>query len=221
MRDYATACSSFSINRLEGEVLSGSFAGGLNACVECCDRWAADGRLALDWMGQDGTRQRVTFAEFQSRAARFANVLAVRDIGRGDVVAGMVPRVPDLITVILGCWRIGAVYQSLFTAFGPAAVQTRIAGPGTSDAKLVVVDATNRPKLDEVADCPPVLVLSRGQSLRAGDGDFDAEMAAMPTEFAPVMVRGDDPFGIIFTSGTTGHAKGVVYPLKEIGRAHV
>ena len=216
MRDYATACTSFSIDRLEDEVLSGSFAGGLNACVECCDRWATDGRFALDWMGQDGTRQRVTFAEFQSRAARFANVLAVRDIGRGDVVAGMVPRVPDLITVMLGCWRIGAVYQSLFTAFGPAAIQTRIAGPGSSDAKLVVVDAANRPKLDDVTDCPPVLVLSQRQPLRAGDSDFDAEMAASPAEFAPVMVRGDDPFGIIFTSGTTGRAKGVVYPLKAL-----
>ncbi len=216
MRDYVTACSSFSIDRLEGEVLSGSFAGGLNACVECCDRWATDGRLALDWMGQDGSRDRVTFAEFQERAARFANVLAVRDIGRGDVVAGMLPRVPDLITVMLGCWRIGAVYQSLFTAFGPAAIQTRIVGPGSSDAKLVVVDAANRSKLDEVAGCPPLLVLSQGQPLRAGDRDFDAEMEASPAEFAPVMVRGDDPFGIIFTSGTTGRAKGVVYPLKAL-----
>ena len=196
--------------------LSGSLTGGLNACVECCDRWAADGRLALDWMGQDGSRQRVTFAEFQARAARFANVLTARGIGRGDVVAGMLPRVPDLITVMLGSWRAGAVYQSLFTAFGPAAIQSRIVGPGSSAAKLVVVDAANRAKLDEVADCPPVLVLTQGQPLRAGDWDFATEMAAQPAEFEPVMVRGDDPFSIIFTSGTTGRAKGVVYPLRAL-----
>jgi acetyl-CoA synthetase len=125
----------------------------------------------------------------------------------------MLPRIPELLVAILGTWRIGAVYQPLFTAFGPAAVQTRVVDPGGSDAKLILVDGANRGKLDEVPNCPPVLTLRRGAAGRVGDGDFASEMEAQSTECPPVMLRREDPFIILFTSGTTGKPKGVVYPL--------
>ncbi|WP_449579230.1 AMP-binding protein [Paracoccus mutanolyticus] len=44
--------------------------------------------------------------------------------------------------MILGAWRLGAVYQPLFTAFGPKAIQHRLE---TSRAKLVVTNSANRP----------------------------------------------------------------------------
>ena len=63
--------------RLEDEEakLSGSLTAGLNACVECCDRWAQPGKVALDWEDHEGHRASVTFVELRERAARFANVL--------------------------------------------------------------------------------------------------------------------------------------------------
>ena len=213
MRDYNEARSSFSVEQLAREVLSGAFGGGLNACVECCDRWAGGDRVALHWMGAGLDRRDVTFAALQADAARFANVLKARGIGPGDVVAGLLPRVPEMLIAVLGTWRAGAVYQPLFTAFGPAAVESRVAGEGGSDARLIVVDSGNRPKLDGVADCPPVVTLRRGAPARAGDGDWDAEMAGQPAVFEPVVRHRDDPFIILFTSGTTGKPKGVVYPL--------
>ena len=59
----------------------------------------------------------------------------------------------------------GAVYQPLFTAFGPAAIQSRVTATGGSQAKLIVTDAANRGKLDGVADCPPILLAERGAGL--------------------------------------------------------
>jgi acetyl-CoA synthetase len=41
-------------------------------------------------------------------------------IGKGDRVAGLLPRGPKLLIVIAGALRAGAVYQPLFTAFGKA-----------------------------------------------------------------------------------------------------
>ncbi len=125
----------------------------------------------------------------------------------------MLPRIPELLVAVLGTWRIGAVYQPLFTAFGPAAVQSRVVDPGGSNAKLIVVDGANRSKLDEVPNCPPVLTLRRGAAARDGDGDFDSEMAVQSSDCPPVMLGRDDPFIMLFTSGTTGKPKGVVYPL--------
>ena len=53
-------------------------------------------------------------------------------------------RCPVLLITILGTWRLGAVYQPLFTAFGPKAIEHRVSSAGT---RLVVVDAANRAKL--------------------------------------------------------------------------
>jgi len=204
MRDYAEAVRNFSFEALERRTISGSLKDGLNPCVECCDRWAKDGRIALEWYGANGERKTVTFEEMREDAARFANYLKAQGIGAGDVVAGLLPRIPDLFTVVLGTWRAGAIYQPLFTAFGPAAIESRVTAEGGSKARLVVTDIANRPKLKDVPDCPPILTI--------GDGYAEA-LAVQSTEFAPVMRKGSDAFIVLFTSGTTGKPKGVRYPL--------
>jgi acetyl-CoA synthetase len=211
-RDYASAMREFSVAALEREVLSRPLAQGVNACFECCDRHASGGRVALHWIGKAFERETWTFADFAKSSARFANVLKRRGIGKGDVVAGLLPRIPELITVILGTWRAGAIYQPLFTAFGPSAIESRVTGEGGSGAKLIVVDPANLPKLAEVPRCPPTLVVDRA----AGGGAFGEAMKAESDVFAPVMLHGDDPFVILFTSGTTGKPKAVVWTLNYL-----
>jgi acetyl-CoA synthetase len=213
MRDYEAAYRNFSLEALERQVLHGSLDQGLNACVECCDRWVSDGRVALEWIGRDGSRETLTFAFLQQSAARFGNVLAARGVGRGDVVAGLLPRIPELLTVALGTWRAGAVYQPLFTAFGPKAIQQRVTEACGSQAKLIVTDAANSTKLTEVDNCPPALVVNRGHPAA---GDFADAVATQSATFEPATLRRDDPFVVIFTSGTTGPPKGVRYPLRVL-----
>ncbi len=210
---YAEAHAGFKIADEEGK-LAGSLAA-LNACVECCDRWPAE-RVALRWEDQHGHKATLTFGDLRERSARFANVLKAHGVGPGDVVACMLPRTPDLIAVALGAWRAGAVYQPLFTAFGPKAIEQRL---NTSNAKLVVTDPANRPKLDEIPNAPRVAVTTPAGGAgdkRPGDLDFAAEMAAASPEFAPAMRTGDDLFLLMSTSGTTGLPKGVPVPLKAL-----
>ena len=212
-RPYDAAVAGFSLAEAEAR-LSGSLDGGLNACVECCDRHVAPGKVALNWIGKDGAERALTFAELQEGAARFANMLADAGIGPGDVVAGMLPRIPELMVTILGTWRAGAVYQPLFTAFGPKAIETRLA---TSGAKLVVTNMANRLKLDDVPDCPKVaVVLDADEAAPAGDIDLAATLEVMGASFDPVMRKGADLFLMMSTSGTTGAPKGVPVPLKAL-----
>ncbi len=217
MRDYETAYAGFSPSALATEILTGDLDAGLNACFECCDRWADSDRIALSWMGEaQDRRAEITYRSLREESARFANVLHQRGIRAGDVVAGMLPRIPSLFVAVLGTWRVGGVYQPLFTAFGPAAIESRLTADGGSGAKLVIIDAANRAKLDDVPDCPPVLVVANGQSIRSGDDDFAAELDKQPASFEPVKCRGSDPFILIFTSGTTGKPKGVACPLSAL-----
>jgi len=204
MRDYFEAVKNFHFKQLEESVIHGSLSTGLNACIETCDRWAKAGGIALEWYGAAGERKTVSFVQMREDSARFANYLASCGIGPGDVVAGLLPRIPDLFTVVLGTWRAGAIYQPLFTAFGPAAVESRITAQGGSQAKLIVTDLNNQAKLKEVPNCPPVLVVGEA---------FEKTLAMQAVDFAPVILTGTDPFIMLFTSGTTGKPKGVRYPL--------
>jgi acetyl-CoA synthetase len=221
--DYKAAFASFRTDAIE-KLFQGNFTTGINACVECCDRHAAADKIALQWFGQDGRQSQHTFAELRDQSARFANLLKAQGIGAGDVVAGMLPRTLELIVTILGTWRAGAVYQPLFTAFGPKAVEHRLQ---MSKAKLVVTDPANRTKLDEIDSATRraikiAIVKGAGKAaLAPGDLDFDAELARQSATFAPVMRHGDDMFLMMSTSGTTGLPKGVPVPLKALSSFYV
>jgi acetyl-CoA synthetase len=213
MRDYQDAYRSLSVSALAREVLLGNPIDGINAAIECCDRWTEGGRIALNWISRDFAEEMVTFAELRDQSSRFANMLRARGIGKGDVIGGLLPRIPELFVVALGAWRLGAIYQPLFTAFGPAAIESRVTSASGSQAKLIVTDTANRPKLDEVANCPPVLVLDRGHP---NPGEFAAELTAQSPDCSPAMLRGDETFVVLFTSGTTGSPKGVRWTLNHL-----
>ena len=206
MRDHATAASEFDYEQTVSAILSGDLTS-MNACVECCDRHADSDKVALIWEGREGQRATWTFAQLKEASARFANLLDSYGIKPGDTVAGLLPRTPELLITILGTWRAGAIYQPLFTAFGPKAVEHRIKESG---AKMVVTDAANSEKLDAIEAAPRRLVVGDGA------GDFWSQVNLQPSDFEPVLLDGEAPFLAMFTSGTTGPAKQLHVPLKAI-----
>ncbi|MBW3503803.1 AMP-binding protein [Pseudomonas sp. NKUCC02_KPG] len=214
MRDYLTAMTDFDYQRTVTGALDGHLEA-VNACVECCDRHALPGRIALFWEGRDASSATYTFTQLQDQAARFANFLLAQGVKRGDKVAGLLPRNVELLIVAFATWRIGAIYQPLFTAFGPKAIEHRL---NSSGAALVVTDGVNRVKLNEVNECPAIVTVAgpKGQGLVRGDFSFWAELDNYTADCEPVMLTGEDPFLLMFTSGTTGPAKPLLVPLKAI-----
>jgi acetyl-CoA synthetase len=211
--DYSDALGKFDHAAL-ALTLSGDLIEGMNACVECCDRHAGSDAIALDWIGVDGREESYSFAQMRDAASRVANLLTSQGIKPGDVVSGLLPRTPDLIATILGTLRAGAVYQPLFTAFGPKAIQDRITMSGS---RFIITDTANRSKLDTVKNCPPVAVVTaENATLAAGDIDFRQAVAKQSDTFAPILRRGTDLMFMMATSGTTGPAKGVPVPLSAL-----
>lgn len=212
-RSYDLAYGAFNLNNAQA-MFSGNFDSGLNACVECCDRHVDGEAKALDWIALDGRHETRSFAQLREDAGRFANFLTQQGVKPGDVVAGLLPRTPELVATILGTLRAGAVYQPLFTAFGPKAIQDRLKMSG---ATLVITDVVNRAKLKNVENCPPVAVSAQSEGeLSAEEIDLREVLARQPVHFEPVLRRGDDLMFMMATSGTTGPAKGVPVPLAAL-----
>jgi acetyl-CoA synthetase len=212
--NYDTFFSTFRLEDLTSQ-FSGNLQTGLNVCYECCDRYAGKNKPALFWESKDGRSALYTFDELRSLSAKFANFLHEQGIGPGDRVAALLPRIPELLVVALGTWRAGAVYQTLFTAFGPKAIEYRLE---RSSASLVVTDSANRSKLEGISDLPPVMIVAAESPGKLPNGDFNFwdEVSRQSTTFEPVKLKVDDPFLLLFTSGTVGLAKGVAVPLKAL-----
>ncbi len=179
-----------------------------------CDRHPAES-IAFTLVEQDGSRADLTYGELRERSERFAGVLHGLGIGRGDRVATLMSKSADLVTVLLGTWRVGAVYVPLFTAFAADAVRSRLQSAG---AKLVVADAAQTAKIPDGAWT--VLIAgpsnpSCDKSIGAAPRLADALSDAVPFA-ASSPIGGDAPFVHMFTSGTTGAPKGVVHPLRYV-----
>jgi acetyl-CoA synthetase len=209
---YAEACERFDAERAAREVLGDENAA-LNAAVLCCDRHCSMGRSALNAVARGGSSRHYTFDRLKEQSERFAQVLRDEGVGPGDVVAGLLPRIAELLVTVLAVWRLGAVYQPLFTAFGPKAIAHRV---GTSGAKAIVSDAANRSKLGEVETGARIVTVAAAGRVPVGDLDFHAEIALRSARLAPVPRSLDDPFLIMFTSGTTGPAKPLFVPLRAM-----
>lgn len=214
MLNYQEAAQKFDLNHAAKQILSGSLDA-LNACYECCDRHADGDKVALYWQGKDGRQEQYTFAELKQRSSQFANYLKAHGVGKGDRVSGLLPRTAELIITILAAWRIGAVYQPLFTAFGPKAIEHRLK---LAQSKFVVTDVANRYKLNDVVDCPSIITVAAadGTGLEAGDIDFWPAVKAQSEQCELTMLSINDPFLLMFTSGTTGPAKPLYVPLKAM-----
>jgi len=211
MRDYDSAVSSFDYLHLAAQDLHGELSA-LNACIECCDRHAHGNAVALYCETRDGRATQYTFSELQAHAARFGNFLRAHGVQPGDRVAGLMPRTVELVIAILGTWRIGAVYQPLFTAFGPKAIEQRL---DCSKARWIVTDAYNRPKLDELLDCPHVIVADANPQ-RPSDYAFWDVLEHQQPDCTPELLDARAPFLLMCTSGTTGPAKPLEVPLSAI-----
>jgi acetyl-CoA synthetase len=184
----------------------------INAYQECCGRYAHTDRIALYWEGPDGQSQSYSFAQLDQLSAQLAQYFLELGIKPGQCVAGLLGRRPELLITILATWRIGAVYQPLFTAFESKAIEHRL---HSAQTKVVVSDRLERHKLDS-ATLQTIVSIDADQLNYPQDQDFWQHLHATPATDHIQHCAIDAPFLMMFTSGTTGPAKAVPVPLKAI-----
>jgi acetyl-CoA synthetase len=191
--------------------------GAPDACLArlLCDDHPAD-QVAFTVVEPDLTSRDISYGTLRERSQRVAAGLADLGIGPGDRVAVLMGKSADLVVALLAIWRRGAVHVPLFTAFAPPAIALRLTA---SDAKLVIVDADQRGKLDPSAELPvdpPWQVVTAGGEGRGNDLAFADLLRTDPSAVEPAVIGGDGTFVLIFTSGTTGAPKGVPWSVRAL-----
>lgn len=179
-----------------------------------CDRHP-DEDVALIVVAQDLSVTTVTYGELAESSRRFAAVLRSRGVRPGERVATLMGKGADLVTVILGIWRAGAVYVPLFTAFAEGTIAARLQGAA---AKVLVAD---REQLFKVPEGSWQVLVSGGAPGAPGVDSLDHALAHAPVDpRESLAVGGDGPLVHMFTSGTTSAPKGVVHPVRYAAGWH-
>jgi len=197
--------------------LAGPAEGVLNMAHAAVDRQIQHGlgeRMAIRWLGAQGSERRITYRELMQSSNRFANAVTALGLQRGDRIFLLMPRLPQLYVAVLGALKAGLVVSPLFSAFGPEPITTRInLGAGRA---LVTTAGLYRRKVEPVragmATLEQVLLVGDdGQALPEGTHDLDALLRGASDEFETVATGPDDAALLHFTSGTTGKPKGALH----------
>jgi acetyl-CoA synthetase len=160
-------------------------------------------RPALIEIDAAGERRLHHFGELFARSAGLSGAFAALGVRRGDVVLTLLGNRAEWVLALLACWRMGAVALPCNPQLRrkDLALRARAADP-----KLAVGEARY---LGELPDGIPYMEMD--DLARVFDEDRPQETPAPLEHLGP-----EDPAAIVFTSGTTGEPRGVVYPQRYL-----
>ncbi|UFZ04093.1 amino acid adenylation domain-containing protein [Bradyrhizobium ontarionense] len=134
----------------------------------------------------------LSYGELDRRANQVAHVLRSKGVKPNTVVAISAPRSPEMLIALFGILKAGGAYMPLAPGSPPL---RRARMLRDTQAVLLLTDAPTE-QADEIDT--PVLLLS------------DPVFTNAPVSRLDVRHSGSDLIYVIFTSGTTGHPKGVM-----------
>jgi acetyl-CoA synthetase len=160
---------------------------------------AGNERPALWIVEQDGSEQRVSFAEMSRRSNQVASWLRGHGVRRGDRIILMLGNQVELWETILAAMKLGAVLIPASTLLGPADLRDRLA---RGQARHVVTSLPG-----SYADVPGDYTRIAVGGPAEGWLDY-ADSVNASVQFEPDGVtRAEDTLLLYFTSGTTAQPK--------------
>ena len=144
----------------------------------------------------------LTYAQLEDRANRLAHALAERGIGPGDHVGCYMYNGTEYVETMLAAYKLRAVPINVNYRYVEDELRYLF---NDADLKALVHDAEFTPRVDAVRDGVPTL-----ETTIVVDDDYEKILDASSPERLQIDRSPDDLY-IIYTGGTTGMPKGVVW----------
>jgi fatty-acyl-CoA synthase len=158
------------------------------------------GRVAIVHQGRE-----ISYAALHDRATRLARGLRGLGVVRGGRVAFLGPNHPAFLETMFAAGAIGAVFVPLNMRLAAPELAGQLADSGAGVLVYAPEQAAVVASIRGRAGLSHTVALQRPAS---GDGDYERLLSGPPAEPADEAVSLEDPCLIMYTSGTTGRAKG-------------
>src|SRR6266566_2269937 len=163
--------------------------------------------------------RRLTYAEADERANRLAHHLAAQGVGPGDHVALYLYNGTEYVEGMLAAFKLRAVPVNVNYRYVEEELQYLL---DDSDSKAIVFHREFGPKLEAVRSRLPLLHTFIAVEDGSGAGldalpavDYEQALAAASPERG-FEERSPDDLYILYTGGTTGMPKGVMWRAEDI-----
>lgn len=154
----------------------------------------------------------LTWAGLVARSNRIANRLRAAGLETGDTVAGLSENSADYVALFLGTLTAGGCMVPLS---GMASGDSLALMINDCDSRFLFVSRRNEDLLtqcrDRLEQVPPEHRIGLDFRPEGSGQDLDDWLADTMATAAPAPVTLDDPFNIIYSSGTTGTPKGILH----------
>jgi fatty-acyl-CoA synthase len=148
------------------------------------------------------TGLRLTYTDLNERAGRAAALLRARGVAEGDRVAVLCRNRAAFFELLFACARLGAILVPLNWRMPPAELDGLVAD---SAPVLLIHGSEDSAAAARLAGAPPTLDLDR---------DYEALIGAFAQPCPPRARREDAVWYLLYTSGTTGRPRGVIYTFR-------